>query len=143
MGKGNAIIRDREGNHFPTYLIEQEDLSEEGKDISADFFDLLTDLFMQCVSKSISTEVNTYSDSYRNDYRSICSTDRLELVITDNETSLALGIIPGGFYEDEEGYDESYVEKMTEKFVKKLLKHYPNLRIRTGPWTSGLVKTSK
>lgn len=151
MGRGNTIIRDREGNEYPTYYIDYYDHDDsEDSNCPGEYDCSCNDMFYDDVIGNITYSIiplfnngeqynipETYSDSWRNNYTIYHKTNIFEVVYADNENSLAIGFIP--ILNENGKYNSFIFNRSVEKFIRHLKKIY-TLSYRTSAWTSSKLK---
>ena len=153
MGAGNSIIRDRQGNAFETFYISSYGHNDEiNEDTGEPFCDdnpcHCNDFFYEDVKGNIIHTYNainkkvlirelTYQDGWNNYYISLLETNILEIIITDNESDIAIGCIP--IYNENGKYNSNIFKTAANKVMRMVANIYPDIRFRTGPWTSGTI----
>ena len=156
MGRGNSIIRDRLGETHPTFFIDYYEHSTEineetGEPYCSEEYCSCNDSFHDDLIGNITTAYQNYTpacriekctyEKYRDYYESILHTSILELVITDNEGSIAIGCIP--VYSENDKYNNYIYTRTANNLMRIIANIYPNIRKRTGPWTSGNITNNQ
>lgn len=160
MGRGNSIIRDRQGivmNTFYVNYYEHDDFTDEetGESYCNNNPCICNDTFLDDFTGNIYhtfknkfkhvdncyQNEETYQDDWRNYYSVIFRTNIFEVAITDNETCIAIGCIP--IYNDNGNFNDYIFKKSANKFMKLLGEIYNDITIRTGPWTSGKITNNE
>ena len=154
MGRGNTLIRDSEGDGVNTFYIDFYECDKEidedtGKphcdgvncDCNANFLsDVLGNIEFDIASKI--KGMNNYFRK-KGDMRlgKIFETDYIQVLIDDNETSLAIGCCPV-YTDDCKVRNKAVYLAQSNKFMRLLNGMY-ELRERDGSWTSGLVSNDQ
>ena len=154
MGRGNALIRDREGFAHETFYINHYEHSDEINEYTGEpycsndpcycnetfYEDLIGNI--QCTYKAYNTNCDIHENRYykgHDSFISIISTPTFELILhdDDDESRVAIGCIP--IYTERETYNKYIFKRAANKAMSIVKSIYTDMRVRTGPWTSGEI----
>lgn len=161
MGRGNTIIRDSIGNTHPTYYIDyyEHDDSEESSCDGTNCY--CNDSFLSDVLCNIRWSVavkithleetyghnennptpSFYRDGWNNDYAIFFESNVMQVIFSDNESSMAIGCVPK-YNENDKPINLGAYKAEANKFMRLLNEIYA-LSERTSAWTSGKIEVQE
>ena len=136
MGKGNWRPNNADSEDgFGLFYVEKSEIYP-GDDYDGYHFDDFMIGLQDCLPESF--EVIYPQSKWRNDSQIVAENKQFELVMADNENSMAFALL---IKEDIEPlcFAQRNLDKTFDSIASRVNKHYPIL-FRSGPWTSSYIK---